>query len=108
MTAQIKKTLFLKVGCHLIPMDWINFQYVVVQLDLGLKLDTTIGLYTTHHPPQTFRALLGMVGGGDLSHNHKTIQGVMVGQSPSLRRSPSNYNFFYHTTFRALLGMVGG
>ena len=40
----------------------------------------------------------------DFTHKYKIIQGVMVGWSPSLGRSPSNYR----TTFRALLSIVGG
>ena len=40
----------------------------------------------------------------DLTHKYKVIQCVLVGRSPPLGRSPSKYNFFYHTTFRAVLG----
>ena len=44
----------------------------------------------------------------DYTHKYKIIQGVMVGSSPSLGWSRSNYNLFYCMTFRILLGMVGG
>merc|ERR1739844_727520 len=33
----------------------------------------------------------------------KVCTGVMIGRSPSLGQSPSNYNHFLHATFRALL-----
>ena len=37
---------------------------LVVQLGLDFKLNTKIGLDTTHHPPpQTFRPLPGLLGG---------------------------------------------
>ena len=66
MTAQMKRNFILesRMSVNIYGLD--NFQYIVVQLDPGLKLDTKMGLHTTHHPSQTFRALLGMVGGGDL------------------------------------------
>ena len=71
----------------------------IVQLDQGLKLNTKIGLHTTHHPPhhhpppQTFRALPDILG--DLvclliAHKYEIIQRVMLRQSPSLGRSPSD------------------
>ena len=36
----------------------------LISLDLGLRLITKMGLDTTIHPPQTFRAPLGMIVGG--------------------------------------------
>ena len=79
---------------------------------LGLRLITKFALHTTTttHPQKLLghfqayqRAEIWYV---DLTHKYKVIQGVLVGRSPPLGRSPSKYNFFYHTTFRVVLGIV--
>ena len=54
--------------CITYDIFWIRIvsNGLIVQLGLDFKLNTKIGLDTTHHPPQTFRPLPGILGDWDL------------------------------------------
>ena len=52
----------MRILSFILVLGFFNIAKILIIVQLGLKLNTKLGL-NHHHPPGTFQRLLGIVGG---------------------------------------------